>query len=410
MMATLSVSPTDPYGLLSPQIFQSPHESYHLLRHADPVHWHEATASWILTSYGDIYHLINRPDLLSSAERRGAARRRLEGQRLKAMTVVDDYLRDWVLDLDPPRHTVIRQRLNRWFTAKALRPIQPRMRTLASELAAEFVARGGGDVVSGYAHPFPVRMIAEIVGVPDDDYPRLLDWFARLSLFFERGAGSLPIVADAVAVIGEVDAWLERLIESRRSQPRDDIISGLATGKVPELSERGLRSTLLLLLFGGHESSRATISNGILALLQSPRELARLRQYPDLIGPGIEEFLRFDGPFMRQDRLAIMDFEVRHRRIRAGDRVVLVLGAGNRDPARFHAPDIFILDRPANQHLAFGHGIHFCLGSRLARIEIAIAIQALIAAAPGLQIGPGGYRWREHFNNRGLAHLDLVAN
>lgn len=399
----------DPFGLLSPHIFHAPHEFYHVLRHADPVYWHEPTASWVLTAYEDIYPLLSRPDLLSSGERRAAARRRLASSKVRAMASIDAYLADWILDLDPPRHTVVRQHLNRWFTAKALYRHEATMRRLAAEFAREFVAAGGGDLVYGYAHPFPVRMIAAIVGVPEPDVPRLFGWFARLSIFFERGAASPDLLSDAAAVIEEVDQWLAELIERRRLDPRDDIVSDMALMSPPDLSDRGVRSTLLLLLFSGHESSRATISNAILALLHNPWELERLRADATLIGDAVEEFLRFDGPFMRQDRLAVSDFHLRGRRIRKGDRVVLVLGAANRDPARFRAPDTLLLDRPGNHHVAFGHGIHFCLGSRLARMEVAIGVEALLKAAPELQLGPAGFHWREHFNNRGLARLDVVA-
>jgi cytochrome P450 len=312
--------------------------------------------------------------------------------------------------MDPPRHTVLRQQLNRWFTGKALRRHETRMRELATELAEEFAAAGGGELVYRYAHPFPVRMIAAIVGVPDSDLPRLLDWFARISDFFERGAADAVLLADAAAVIEEVDEWLEELLASRALQPADDILSDVARGALSELAPRGVRATLLLLLFGGHESSRATISNAILALLQWPGELERIRREPSLIAAAVEEFLRYDGPFMRQDRLAIANFELRGHLIRAGERVVLVLGAANRDPRRFYAPDQLILDRQDNHHVAFGHGIHFCLGSRLARMEVAIGVQALLDASPQLGLGAGGYRWREHFNNRGLARLEIEAS
>jgi cytochrome P450 len=408
-VATVADADGDPFGLLSPAIFRAPHDFYHVLRHADPVHWHPATASWILTAYSDVDSLLKRSDLLSSAERRQAARRRLDPARARAMAPIDAYLRDWVLDMDPPRHAPIRQHLNRWFTAKALERHEQGIRSLAAELADQFVKRGGGDLIALYAHPLPVRIIARMVGVPDDDLPRILDWFARMSRFFERGAADASLLADASAAIQEIDDWLAQLITLRRADPRDDVISDLARLPVPGLSDRGVRSTLLLLLFSGHESSRATISNAILALLGTPSELERLRTQPALLGEAVEDFLRFDGPFMRQDRLAIANFELRGKRIRRGERVVLVLGAANRDPARFHAPDSLILDRPDNHHVAFGHGIHFCLGSRLARMEIAIAVQALLDAAPALELGDRGYRWREHFNNRGLVYLDLRA-
>ncbi|WP_164913431.1 cytochrome P450 [Sphingomonas sp. UV9] len=405
-----STGPIEPdvFGLLQSSIFHAPHETYHLLRYADPIHWHDPTKSWLLTGYKEVHALLNRPDLLSSAARRPAARARLDTALRDALQPIDAYLCAWSLDLDPPAHTAVRHALNQWFTPALVRRHAAGIETLATSLAETFAAGGGGDLIGDFAHPFPVRIIAEIVGVPREDHALLLDWFARLSAFFERGTASTDAIGNAAEAIAQFDDWAKRLLDLRVRQPREDIVSALAAQKVAGLDARGVRSTLLLLLFSGHESSRAMIGNALLALALEPREAQRLREAPELMKPAVEEFLRYDGPFMRQDRVAAADFELRGRNIRRGDRVVLVLGAANRDPARFHAPDRLVLDRRDNHHVAFGHGIHSCLGSRLARLEIATAVHAVLRAMPTFRLGSDGYRWREHFNNRGLARLHLV--
>lgn len=407
-MAVAARADLDAFGLYEPSIFQTPYETYHLLRHADPVHWDPITQSWIVTRYADVLALLNRPRQLSSALKRPAAAARSPAALKPLAAPLEAYLSHWLLDLDPPGHTRLRKALNVWFTGPALAAQAPRIHEIASEMALGFLETGG-DFVTGFAHPFPIRVIAEMVGVPGQDFPQLLDWFARLSAFFERGAADPAILGSAADVVSEFDAWLADLLAQRRSEPQPDLLSRLASD--PNLDDLltpvGLRSTILLLLFAGHESSRSALASAMLAFLEHPAALAALRREPQLLTAAVEEVLRFEGPFMRQDRVAADPLEIGGRRIAAGDRVVLVLGAANRDPERFYAPDVFLVDRADNRHLAFGHGAHFCLGGVLARMEIAIGLNALLSTGATWKLGPRGYRWREHFNSRGLAWLDL---
>ncbi|MBW8303589.1 MAG: cytochrome P450 [Brevundimonas sp.] len=409
LMSTASAGESDPFGLYAPSIFQAPHETYHLLRHADPVHWDALTSSWIITRYADVLDLLSRPRQLSSALKRPAATSRLAADLQKAVAPIEGYLVHWLLDLAPPAHPPGRMALNRCFTAATIASHAPRMAEIASDMAQRFVAAGGGDFVADVAHPFPVRVIAELIGVPPDDLPRLTDWFVRLSAFFQRGPADRRVLDDAADVIAAFDEWLADLLDRRKRRPRSDLLTAFVHDPDLDglLDSAALRSTVLLLLFAGHESSRSALASGMLAFEQTPEAVLRLRREPGMMPSAVEEILRFEGPFMRQDRVVATAMDWNGRRLQQGDRVVLVLGAANRDPARFHAPDSFQIGRANNRHLAFGHGAHFCLGSRLAQIEIAICLTALIAAAPNWAVGPRRYSWREHFNSRGLAWLDL---
>ncbi len=406
---TAMLAGADPFGLLEPTVFTDPYGTYHLLRHADPVHYHPLLGAWVLTRYADVVALLADPALVSS-QHPASTRARLPERHRRLMATIDEYLAHWILDLDPPVHTPLRRLFNQWFTGAAVAALEPRIRASFAQLLGAFVARGGGDFVAEVAHPFPVGIIADMVGVPAGDRARMLDWFARLSQFFERGASDAELLAQTVAVIAEIDEWAEHLVAARRREPRDDVVSELAAAA----QERGVaavtvRAMILLMLFAGHESSRSVISSGLLALLEQPEQLERLRADPGLVPTAVEELLRYEGAFMRQNRVALQRIVLPGgREIAAGEHIFLVLGAANRDPAQFFAPDRLIVDRRDNRHVAFGHGIHFCLGARLARAELRIAFEALAQAPPMVLCGRGA-RWRPHFNNRGLAFLDLAV-
>lgn len=207
--------------------------------------------------------------------------------------------------------------------------------------------------------------------------------------------------------IAEMSDYFDALLDLRRRSPEDDVLTRLLALEEPPFGREWTRATLALLLFAGHESTRATIGNGMLALLTRPDAMKRLRKDPCLLDRAIEEMLRFDGPFMRLDRVASGDVDMRGQQITSGDRVVLILGAANRDPARFPQPDVFDIDRANIDHLAFGHGEHFCLGARLARMELAIGFEALLRQLPLPRL-TGEVVWRRHFNHRGLRRMPLT--
>jgi cytochrome P450 len=401
----------DPFGLLHSSVFDDPHGTYHILRATEPVYWHPLLQAWILTRYKDVLALLEDHGLLSSERRRPVATARLSEQQRQAMEPIDDYLRHWLLNTDPPVHTTLRDTLEPWFHSREIAAIESSACALAIDLFDRFKQRGGGDLIAQFAHPFPVTVIADMVGVPSEDRDRLLQWFAVLSSYFERGAGDSSILSETGVTIAEIDDWLTTLLNERRRQPRNDLISRLAhSNAVIDGGPRAVRSTLLLLLFSGHESTRSTIGSGLLTLLSNPAAMQQLRANAKLIPRAVEEFLRLDGPFMRQDRVITRDYDIEGKRLAAGQRVILVLGAANRDPQRFYAPDQLILDRRNNRHLAFGHGTHYCLGAHLARLELRIAFEIILTRSRHITFSGRGARWRPHFNNRSLSWLDIAAD
>ncbi|MCH4561010.1 MULTISPECIES: cytochrome P450 [Mesorhizobium] len=395
----------DPFGLFEPAIFDDPYPIYHMLRHADPIHWCAPIQSWLLTRYDDANSVLSDRRFASGA-RRAAATNQMPLELRQRMMPIDDFISQWLMNMDPPQHLRRRVPLNKLFSKPVVDRIAAEIQRVADQLIDRMLRAGGGDFIEDFAQPFPVAVIAAMVGIPPQDHARLFTWFSRMTAYFELGAARPEILDGMTATIAEMSDYFDALLDLRRRIPEDDVLTRLLALEEPPFGREWTRATLALLLFAGHESTRATIGNGMLALLARPDTMERLRKDPCLLDRAIEEMLRFDGPFMRLDRVASADVDMRGQRITSGDRVVLILGAANRDPARFPQPDVFDIDRADIDHLAFGHGEHFCLGARLARMELATGFEALLRQLPQPRLS-GDVVWRRHFNHRGLRRMPL---
>ncbi len=265
--------------------------------------------------------------------------------------------------------------------------------------------------MSAVAEPLPVIVIAELLGVPPADHSLFRDWSYRigraLDLVFEES-----LISDANRAVVEMRDYFRPLVERRRRKPGDDLLSRLvvAEERGERLSEDELYAFCTLLLFAGSETTTNLIGNGLLSLLHHPHEARRLRAQPSLVDSAIEELLRFESPLQATTRVATESFSLGEREIEAGDTLVLQLGAANRDPDQFDDPDELKIDREPNHHVAFGMGIHYCLGAPLARLEGRVALPMLLERFPRLRLIPGkAPRWRPALNLRGLRRLPVAA-
>jgi unspecific monooxygenase len=309
------------------------------------------------------------------------------------------------LVLDPPEHTRLRRLVSRAFTARLIERLRPRVAAIVDDLLAR--ADGEVDLISALAHPLPAIVISEMLGVPPEDEERFKAWSDLLS----RGLDPDFLVPpedlarrdQARVRFGE---YFRHLAARRRNSPGEDLLSGLVA--IEELSEDDLLATCVLLLVAGHETTVNLIANGTLALLRSPDQLAWFRANPDSAPAVVEELLRYDPPVQLSARVALEDAEVAGQRIRRGEGVMLLLGAANRDPDVFADPDRLDVTRWVTEtprHLAFGQGIHFCLGAPLARIEGQIALTALTRR--GIELVPGRLPYKDNLILRGLASLPV---
>ncbi len=408
-MSSTNIDARDPYGLVTPEIFINPHPIYHMLRYCEPVHWSELLNAWILTRYDDVLAAFKDPRL-SNAMRRAVGTAMLPPELRAKMAPIDRFLSLWVLNLDGNEHQSLRVLLNKAFTPSAMERMRPQIVQIATELLDAVAKDNHMDFVSQYAHPLPVRVIGRLFGVPDEGHADMSRWSKHISTFFEVGPARVEVLDNMIAAVQEMTDYLRLVVHDNRKAPKDNILGNLirAEEEGVVLSEDQLLATCIMVLFAGHDSTVNLIGTGMLSLLRHPDQLARLRANPALVATAVDEFLRFESPVMRHDRVAGEDINLHGFTIRAGQRVILALGAANRDPARFSNPDRLDIGRKdASKHTTFGHGPHGCLGANLACTQAEVAIMLALDRLPAIRLGGEPPRWRKHFNFRGLRELPV---
>jgi cytochrome P450 len=284
---------------------------------------------------------------------------------------------------DPPEHTRLRGLVNQAFTPRMIRRLEQRMEAIAEQLLADALAKRRVDLVQALTYPLPVIVIAEMIGVPLQDREQFKHWSDGLVENLGLGImGPEPpdVIARELAILDEMRAYFSRLVDERRREPREDLLSGLVAAEIEgsRLSFDEMLQMLTLLLVAGNETTTTLIGNAAIVLMQHPDQLARLRTRPELIEGAIDEVLRFSSPVQVTVRRANQRMEVAGMAIEADQNALVWLGSANRDESVFDRPDVFDIARDDNRHLAFGFGPHFCLGSNLARLEAQVAIGTLV--------------------------------
>lgn len=371
-----------------------PYPQYAALRANDPVHWSEKLRAWILFGHDDVAAAL-RDDARFSADRRRAAR----GGRPEA--AVPQAMR--TISSDPPDCLAVRAILNAAL-APRVRAIAPRIEVIVDELAGALADRTDADLVADFAHALPIRVIADLLDVPAAERPR----FQELSRTIARGMDRFYGDDDVSSGLKEIGAYFLGLATERAGTPGDDLVRGLlgAEHRGDRLSPLEVTAMCAALLFGGHETTVNLIANGLLALLRHPEELQRLLAEPSLVGPAVEELLRYDTPPQFVSRVVVERCELHGKVLQPGDSVLLGIGPANRDPAVFAEPDRLDLGRTPNPHLGFGLGTHFCPGAQLSRLEVRVAIPALLARFPDLALAGEPVR-RRTLILRGLERLPV---
>jgi hypothetical protein len=392
------------FNPLLPAFHADPYPFYRRLREEDPVH-QSPLGIWVLTRYDDAVMVLRDPRF----GREGMAE--LLEARLGAGSVRPANTRD-MLFRDPPDHTRLRALVSRAFTPRVVEAMRPHIQEIVDGLLDRVEGARGMDVIEDLAYPLPVTVICEMLGVPTADQDVFKQWSADIARSLD--ASILPAGSEVITRGQEAgDAlreYFRSLIAVRRKSPQPDLLSALiaAEEQGDKLSEPELLATCSLLLIAGHETTVNLIGNGLLALLRHPDELRALADDPALIQTGVEELLRYDGPVQRTGRMTMADVEIGGRQIPKGSIVAAVIGAANRDPAHFPDPDRLDVARRENRHIAFGFGIHFCLGAPLARIEGQVAIGTLLRRMPALKLVSDTPEWRESSVLRGLKTLPVT--
>ncbi|MDQ7851247.1 MAG: cytochrome P450, partial [Armatimonadota bacterium] len=355
--------------LLAPEVVRDPYTYFARLRQLDPVHWNERWGGWLVTRYDDIVRAFRDPARLSS-DRMAHFQQELSPHDRERLHVLIRYFSRWLVFTDPPYHTRVRMLVNKAFTPTSVERLRPRVRAIVSELQDHVAHRGHMEFIRDFAFHLPVIVISEYLGVPPQDREAVKEWSDETSRIFFIRADDPQRRERSQAGLVKLLEYFEPLIHARRRHPRDDLISALvqAEERGDLLSHDELLATCTVLLFAGHETTTNLLANGLLALLRHRDQWERLARDPSLAASATEELLRYDGPVKATFRWARVDAELGGRTVRAGDRMLLVLASANRDPERFPHPDRVDITRNPNPHVAFGHGIHVCLGAPMARL------------------------------------------
>ncbi|MGH8930518.1 MAG: cytochrome P450 [Egibacteraceae bacterium] len=396
-------------SMATPEFREDPYALYARMRRENPV-YRSSQGIWYLTRYADVDAALNHPRLSNDSERARRWQERYLGGEGRELSRIAQRLNGSMVGTDPPDHTRLRKLVNKAFTSRRVQVLTPRIGVIVRELLDAAVEMGPRfDLIAQLAYPLPITVICELLGVPASDRGLIRQWTAALTdtaQLIPTGA-ALEELDQAISAFEE---YLLRLVNLRRSDPRDDLLSALVTAwdRGDRLSEKELLSTCFLLLVAGHETSINLIGNSTLALLRHPDQMRRLLRHPQLIRSAIEELLRYDSPIQMAFRLVAGTVELGGQMLREGEAVVPVLAAANRDPARFPEPDRLDLARPVPRHVSFGNGPHFCIGARLARLEGEVAIRALVQRLPDLRLDCETVEWRPNPNFRGLAALPVA--
>lgn len=377
------------YNPMHPSYAADPYPALHRLRTAEPVHFSPLLKVWVLTKYADVAAALRAPEL-SAAARNWSGYERFFLRPSIEQNVLDDMYQRWMLQLDAPDHTRLRALTGRAFTPRAVQRMRGTIAGVADAMLDRVGPDGRLDVVRDFSFPLPVTIISKMLGVPAEDDARVLAWSTKLLPSFSP-AMSLATLRDVNEALGEFREYFVDLVAIRRRAPADDLLSDLiaARDNDDKLSDEELFATAILLTFAGHASTAQAIANVVHALATQPGLADRLRREPQRIGPAIEESLRFDSPLQLIYRTTMSPYAVGGKTIPAGEMVFLILPAANRDPARFADSDRFVADRADNKHLAFGYGSHFCAGAGLARLEMVVAVERLLARFDGFELdGP----------------------
>jgi cytochrome P450 len=393
-----------------PTRLSDPYPVYHRLRAEAPLHRRGAgVTTWTLTRYDDVAAVLRDPRLSANrnqADRhvtRDAHRAAPVRSQSRALQQLDAAS---MLTTDPPDHTRLRRLAHQAFTPRAIERLRARIQALADALLDAALPRGRLEIIADLAYPLPVTIIAEMLGVPPADRGRLRRWAAAFEAFLDRPND----IAQAYLTTTEFHDYLRTLIATRRVDPGDDLLSALVTAEEQGdmFSEEELLVMCTLLLNAGHVTTTNLIGNGVLALLRHPAQLRLLRDDSALLPAAVEEVLRYDSPVQFTARTATADVALGGALIRHGDLVQLMLGAANRDPARFPDPDRFDITRRDTRHLAFGLGPHFCLGAALARLEGQVVLGTLLRRLPDLRLAADRLEYRPNLAFHGLTALPVT--
>ena len=403
-----------------------PYPIFSALRDESPIHFSDKLGTWVCTKYEDIMEILHDTDRFSSlmptGPRDGRSGFATAMEELAADPSMAEYFQTFLanaanaavlLNADPPEHRRQRKAVNRAFRPTRLRGMEPMIEEVTSELIQEIVDKGESEFVSEFAVGLPMTIIAVALGVETDDLATFKRWSDDLVMPVGNPDPTTEKVRDYLISLSEFNEFFGNLLQLRRQDPHEDIISDVATAEVNDemLNEAEMLSMLQQFLVAGNETTTKLLTNLMHHLAEEDGLEERLREDPSLIDNFIEEGLRFEAPVGGLFRMAKEDTMVGETQLREGDHIWLIFAAANRDPEMFSQPDTFSVDREnARDHLAFGHGEHFCIGAMLARLEARIAVEQILERLQNIRLidGRNNFEYEDTFVLRGLKELHIA--
>jgi hypothetical protein len=394
-----------------PGFVKNPYPLYRWLREHDPVRKDPLAPAWVLTRYDDVLEMCRDPRFRKDP----FAPERLPRLVRKQLAVGSEDTRVEIeavsmLFLDPPSHTRVRGIFARAFTPASLAELRPRIELIARKRIDLVASRGKMDIVADLAYSLPVIVIAEMLGFPAEDYPRIKVWSDQLAAALSLNPSSEQQVK-ANEAWTEIRGYFDQVVYKSKGKPGNALLHRLleAENEPDGLNREEIFTNCVLLLSAGHETTTNLIGNGVLALLRNCDQWELLVREPDLIEAAVEEILRYDSPVQWTSRLTGETIEMNGKVIPPGEIILGCLGAANRDPAKFSEPDRLNIQRTDNKHLAFGSGIHFCLGAALARMEMQIVLRELTTRFPKMRLAKKRLEWLKGLTFRGVKNLPVIV-
>ncbi len=407
-MSEAQANPTAGF-VFTDEILRDPYPTYRrFLEDGQIHHMTYGGGGWALFRHAVCSSIIRDPRL--SARRVGAVLLALPPERQAEFAELARMLGLWLLFLDAPEHSRLRKLMNKGFSPAVAEALRPQIETIVDRMLEPMRHASEADILREIAYPLPVRVIAEMLGVPETLHEHFVRWSDAIAVFFGNPHRTVLQTQTAYEAVVTLTEFFRVAVAQRRRQKGGDLISLLLDieedGEV--LTEEELYAQCVMLLFGGHETTRNLIGNGMYTLLRHPEEMAELHENPELIRTAVEELLRYESPVQFVGRVAKEEMEINSVRVRQGETIVFMLGAANRDPHQFKDPDRLNLKRLNNPHLAFGAGAHFCIGNQLARLEGQIAILRMVQQFPRMRLADQPLEWAPNYGFRGLKTLPVV--
>ena len=394
-----------PWNPFSPTLNVDPYPAYEQLRAKGSVVWHRGLNNWIVSSFELCEAVLRSPVSVDRGDLFDVVSpwSKLKGEDRETFTQA-------MLLRDPPDHTRLRRLVSRAFTPRTVERLEPRIAEIADELVDKVRHDPTVDLFSAVFAPLPIYVIGELLGIPEEDWPRLKGWSDEYAKVIDPIDAFDPKVMSATMadMKGALDGW----IDLRTADPGEDLLSKLIQAEDDadggKLSRKELQSMIGLLMAAGHETTSGLLGNSVVALSARPDLRDRLAHDPSVASAAVEELIRFDSPVQNTDRIILEDFDLGGVRVKKGQMTLLALGAANRDPAMFERPNEIDFDRPDIRSLSFGHGIHHCLGAALARAEARIVLPLVFDAFPDHQVNLEAVTWKRSMTLRGPIALPIT--